>query len=107
MLVMDGNMKYHRDVCLAKEAGYAEFSGLSGRIKTGCPNTPLLKSRFCSDHDNTAFHPVGEITDPVLESVERDQQVAYITDKKTTRQTTFYQASIVFLVMRIHTHAHA
>ena len=27
ILVMDGNMKNHRDVCAAQEAGYAQFSG--------------------------------------------------------------------------------
>ena len=30
ILVMDGNMKNHRDVCAAQEAGYAQFSGLPG-----------------------------------------------------------------------------
>ena len=47
---MDGNMKNHRDVCLATHAGYAEYRGLPDLVKTGCPNTPDYKSRFCSLH---------------------------------------------------------
>ena len=95
VLVMDGNMKNHRDVCLAKEAGYAEFHGLPGRVKTGCPNTPQLMSRYCSLHTPTAFKPQGDDsfddTTAVTVPGKDDGQVAYITSKKQTRQTTFYQ----------------
>jgi len=28
MVIVDGNMKNHRDVCKAKDAGYMEFDGL-------------------------------------------------------------------------------
>ena len=47
VLVMDGNMKNRRDVCYAKDAGFIQFDGLSGLIKTGCSATPAYKSRFC------------------------------------------------------------
>ncbi len=57
VFVIDGNMKNHRDVCFAKEAGYAEYKGLPCKIRTGCPNTPDLKSRFCSKHKPTAVTP--------------------------------------------------
>ena len=50
-------MKNHRHVCFAKEAGYAEYKGLPGKIQTGCPNTPDLKSRLCSKHRPTAVTP--------------------------------------------------
>ena len=33
ILVLDGNMKNHRDVCAAREAGYAQFHGLPGEVK--------------------------------------------------------------------------
>lgn len=36
MLVMDGNMKNHRDVCKATEAGFTKFDGLPGQVKIGC-----------------------------------------------------------------------
>lgn len=52
MLVLDGNLKNRRDVCYAKDAGFIQFEGLSGSIKTGCPATPTFKSRFCDQHNN-------------------------------------------------------
>ena len=54
MVIMDGNMKNHRDVCLATHAGYAEYHGLPDMVQTGCPNTPDYKSRFCSLHKPSA-----------------------------------------------------
>ena len=54
ILILDGNMKNHRDVCLAREAGYVEFCGLPGKMKT-----PQPKSRYCSVHAPTAFTPQG------------------------------------------------
>ena len=99
VLVIDGNMKNHRDICLAREAGFAEFGGLPGRVKTGCPNMPQPKCRYCPSHAPTAFTPEGEISSTetaVQQSVQtasskHDEQLAFITAKKTTRQNTFYQ----------------
>ena len=34
------------DMCNVCEAGYVEYDGLPGRIKTGCMNTPGYKSRY-------------------------------------------------------------
>ena len=96
-LVLDGNMKNHRDVCAAKEAGYAEFDGLPGKVKTGCPNTPQLLSRYCPTHSPTVFVPhnfqAGEdvSTAPRQAVVMQEEQIAYVVNKKETRQTTFYQ----------------
>ena len=50
VLVLDGNMKNQREVCLAKDAGYVSYPGLPGRIKTGCMASPAFKSRFCPNH---------------------------------------------------------
>lgn len=50
-LVIDGNMKIHRNVCAAKDAGYVEFEGLPGSVKTGCMNTPMQQSVFCDTHE--------------------------------------------------------
>ena len=44
VIVLDGNMKNNRSVCLATHAEYAEYDGLPGTIQTGCPNTPAHKS---------------------------------------------------------------
>ena len=100
-LVLDGNMKNHREVCAAKEAGYAEFNGLPGKIKTGtCPNTPQLKSRCCLDHTPTSFksNPASSDADspPTATSTSRseDVQLAYIVGKRETRQTTLYQVQM-------------
>ena len=40
VMVLDGNMKNQREVCLAKDAGYITYPGLPGRIKTGCMASP-------------------------------------------------------------------
>ena len=93
-IVLDGNMRNHRDVCAAREAGYAEFSGLPGNVKTGCTNTPQLKSRYCPAHTHTAFTPEGDNsseTTPLSTVAMREHQVAYIVNKRTTRQTIFYE----------------
>lgn len=47
-------MKNRRDVCCAKNAGFIQFDGLPGSIKTGCPETPAFKSRYCSQHKSQA-----------------------------------------------------
>lgn len=50
MLVLDGNMKNRRHVCNARDAGYIEYPGLPGKVKTGCMLTPEYKSKYCSEH---------------------------------------------------------
>ena len=50
MLVLDGNQKNNRPVCAAEDAGYVEYEGLPGSVKTGCMDTPEQKSRFCTSH---------------------------------------------------------
>lgn len=50
VLVVDGNLKNHRSVCAPTDAGYIQYTGLPGTIKSGCTNTPCQKSRFCPKH---------------------------------------------------------
>ena len=40
VLVLDGNMKNRRDICAADCAGFIEYAGLPGKVKTGCMDTP-------------------------------------------------------------------
>ena len=93
-------MKNHRDVCAAKEAGYAEFNGLPGKVKTGCPNTPQLKSRYCPNHTPTSFKSSPASNDPDSPSTStashsEEVQLAYIVGKRETRQTTLYQVQLL------------
>lgn len=102
VFVIDGNMKNHRAVCLAKEAGYAQYQGLPGKIRTGCPNTPDLKSRFCSKHKPTVVTPQSDQSE--LEQSEGLQGI--IIGKKTTRQTTLYEVvKTVCMYVCVYRHA--
>ena len=82
VLVIDGNMKNHRSVCAASEAGYIQYDGLPGRVKTGCTNTPEQKSRFCHLHKPRALTSPSNNTNTVIESV---------LEKKVTRSITYYK----------------
>ena len=100
-LILDGNMKNHRDVCAAKEARYAEFNGLPVKVQTGCPNTPQLKSRYCPDHTPTSFKssPTSDNADSLSTAISTSQsedvQLAYIVGKRETRQNTLYQVQLL------------
>lgn len=85
VLVLDGNMKNNREVCSAKLAGYSEFAGLAGRVRTGCPNTPALKSRYCQLHMPVA----SQLDEDELE----ETHTAIIISKRVTRQSIFYQVN--------------
>lgn len=74
-------MKNHRDVCCATYAGYAEYKGLPGRVRTGCPNTPAYKSAYCSVHKPAMATDKGD----------KEEPVGLITGKRMTRSTTMYQ----------------
>jgi hypothetical protein len=95
---MDGNMKNRRDVCMARDAGYIEYDGLSGAIKTGCMNTPQQKSRHCSLHAPRAcIQRASESDDEACEklsAVTGDQIVESILEKKETRTTTYYKVCV-------------
>ena len=88
MLVIDGNMKNRRDICAATEAGYVEYSGLPGAIKTGCQETPAFLSKFCYEHAPRVGKKLSEVKDP---SDVEENVVAFITNKKETRSGLYYQ----------------
>ena len=69
--MFDGNCKNCRDVCKARDAGYMEYEGLDGVVKTGCMNTPKIGSRYCAE----------------------EGVMAVIVGKRSTRSGTYYQVS--------------
>ena len=93
-------MKTRRDVFLAKDAGFIQFDGLPGLIKTGCTATPAFKNRYCTQHINQACtllssNEVDEeldiATGPILRSQSKqlnsgDPIAEKIVAKKTTRK---------------------
>lgn len=87
VMVIDGNMKNRRDVCMAKNVGCIEYPGLPGHVKSGCTSTPLYKSRYCQEHKNHACNPQDD------DCNVGDQIVEMIVEKKTTRNNTFYKVS--------------
>ena len=95
MLVIDGNMKNRRDVCAATEAGYVEYNGLPGNIKTGCPETPAFMSQYCYEHSARIGKRMSE-TEGLSDSEEN--VVAFITNKKQTRNGTYYQVLILYTI---------
>ena len=80
--MLNGNMKNNREVCCAVDAGYAEFSGLPGRVRTGCPG---FKSRYCYLHA-----PIVATT----HETPTEERPGIIVDKRITRNSTTYQVSM-------------
>ena len=80
-------MKNQHDVCMAKDAGFVEFTGLLGSIKTGCQRTSAFKSRYCLDHLN---HACTYQADDAGSGTE-EGIVEVLLAKKVTRSTTYYQ----------------
>lgn len=91
VLVIDGNLKNHRAVCAATDAGYIEYCGLPGSIKSGCTNTPLQKSRFCEIHKPRTLVTPGESLNSVIEM---------ILEKKTLRSHNLYKVCHKFKSFR-------
>ncbi len=96
-MVLDGNMKNHRDVCKARDAGYTEYEGLPGSIKTGCMNTPESQSRFCTIHQvricGTKDTLDTDATAPPV-STTYSGVVERILEKRTTRNANYYKVSL-------------
>lgn len=87
VLVLDGNMKNQREVCMARDAGYTTYGGLAGSVKTGCPNTPAYKCRYCKEHIQQS---------PMYDKCNRAEDdnggvVQLLLAKKVTRNETYYQ----------------
>lgn len=97
VLVLDGNMKNHRSVCYADKAGYVQYEGLPGKLCTGCPNTPAIKSPYCTLHKPLISSPNSSdnATDGNLSSLEsrKSEPVGLIIGKRITRNNTLYQVS--------------
>ena len=89
-------MKNHRDVCAAKEAGYAEFEGLTGKVKTGCTNIPQLMSHYCRKHIHITFTPLSNVEEFKLRTsfTKIGATCALIVSKKCTRQGTLYEVRV-------------
>lgn len=92
MIVIDGNMKNHRDVCLATHAGYAEYKGLPGMLRTGCPNTPDYKSRFC------LLHKPQNLLQSDDSLAAANEKTGLIIANRTTRQGKLYEVSTVIRI---------
>ena len=85
-LIIDGNMKNHRNICCATAAGYTEYKGLNGKVQTGCLNTPAYKSSYCHLHKPTMSVQKGGDSE-----CTKEKPVGLIVSKNETRKTAFYQ----------------
>ena len=94
-MVIDGNMKNRINVCAATEAGYLEYDGLEGNIKTGCPMTPLQTSRYCYHHATRVSKP--DVEDKCTQSGE-EGIVKVIMSKKATRSGVYYQVIMLYII---------
>ncbi len=103
VFVMDGNMKNHRDVCFATNAGYVEYQGLHGRVRSGCPNTPCHKSRYCTVHKPAIAIPQQEqeVGTSTLSSMTSEGEVGMIIGKRNTRQSTLYEVSCYSMLFMV------
>ena len=91
-----------REVCSAKLAGYCEYAGLPGKIQTGCPNTPVPKSRYCLLHAPVAAVPQKyllnddmEVSIVTKQPSNEERHAAIIINKRVTRQSTYYQVRLI------------
>lgn len=89
-------MKNRRDVCAATEAGYLEYEGLPGKIKSGCQLTPLQSHKYCYFHAARVFKP--ESQSQLLPNTECSRRgdfeegiIKFIISKKQMRSGTYYQ----------------
>ena len=96
VIVVDGNMKNHRDVCFAASAGYVEYKGLTGRVRTGCPNTPEFKSHYCALHRPAVIPKRDSIGTGIATSSTSlaEEQVGMIIGKRETRNCILYEVCL-------------
>ena len=96
-------MKNHRAVCSATHAGYIEYKDIPGQVRSGCQNSPAFDSSFCALHKPVLAMPQrvqiqhatsegGEFTLDLRKTEE--EPVGIITNKRTTRSSTFYQVHV-------------
>lgn len=90
-------MKNRRDVCAASEAGFIQYPSLPGAIKTGCQVSPLRSSKYCFHHApriskrSLDCNPETEAIASPSTSHQEEGVVKFITGKKITRRSTYYQ----------------
>jgi hypothetical protein len=80
-------MKNRRDVCAASEAGFVEYEGLPGMIKTGCQLSPANSSKYCYEHAPR----ISRRTQDQLSDSGEEGVIRLITAKKETRGDVYYQ----------------
>lgn len=101
-IVIDGNQKNRRSVCMASQAGYVEYPSLpTGSIVTGCTLSPAFKSRYCASHSPRLCSTPKYLCESDLDgsgasvdqptSNSEEQVVGVIRDKKTTRSSIYYK----------------
>lgn len=101
-------MKNQRAVCYAKGAGFIQFDGIPGQIRTGYPATPAYQSRFCDKYNSQACtllkndedEEFGTLPGPVVHSNQPKQYIGepvveMILAKKSTRKQTYYRVKFV------------
>lgn len=87
-------MKNRRDVCAASEAGFIEYEGLPGVIKTGCQLSPAYQSKYCYTHAPRISQRTGGENQAKVDAEEGIVKV--ITAKKETRKETYFQVPPLF-----------
>ena len=87
------NQKNNRPVCAADEAGYVQYEGLPGKVKTGCMNTPLQTSTFCAHHYPRVME--AQCSDEPKQKIQY-RVVESILQEKQTRNGCYYQVGNVF-----------
>ena len=92
VLVLDGNQKNNRPVCAAEDAGFVEYTGLPGRVKTGCMATPEQTSIFCPLHKPR--HVRQQCSSSSVQKESRHGVIEMILRKKDTRNTTHYEVEL-------------
>lgn len=104
-LVMDGNMKSWRDVCMAQEAGYIKYEGLEGKIKTGCLNRNFNIAHWINHELVTPLPDTAVKKHPLNHWVMIKVLSSYFWRKKATRTATYYkvvgQASLILIKLYI------
>ena len=105
-MVIDGNQKIRRSVCMATDAGSIEYPSLPGSIKTGCIRSPKFKFKFCERHEprsylgnpqNLSESHIEELSSTKHNSLQSEGQIVeLLLEKKSTRSGTYYKVCMCF-----------
>lgn len=105
-MVIDGNQKIRRSVCMATDAGSIEYPSLPGSIKTGCTRSPKFKSRFCEQHEPRSYSGSPQyLSENHIEKINptehhpsqsEGQVVELLLEKKSTRSGTYYKVCMYY-----------